>query len=278
MLQNHLISKEQHAYQRGKSTTTTWLEIDTLTTLGLDRRKLVGYQLMDMSAAFNLVDKTILVPKLKMLRYSDNFCKLIMSYMSVRTNSVKIKQHVSEPRQVFTGVGEGSVLGPLVFLVLILEVSLVMRLVMRRLEAETNIARKVELHSVQFADDCTNVIVTEDEWQMETVMTLCSEEYHKYFSSVRMKLNVTKEEHIVHAHAHAARVKPGGVVVDGRQEATKVKLLGMTVDRDYGFSSHVSKVISATSYKLSHVSKIAKYLDDKTLKEVTRSLVLSVLY
>ena len=44
---------------------------------------------MDMSAAFNLVDKTILVPKIKMLSCSDNFCKLIMSYMSGRTNSLK---------------------------------------------------------------------------------------------------------------------------------------------------------------------------------------------
>ena len=163
LLDHKLISKEQHAYQKGKSTTTAWLEIDSLTTSGLDRRKLVGYQLMDMSATFNLVDKTILVPKLRMLGCSDSFCRLIMSYMSGRTNSVKIKQ----------------------------------------------------LHSVQFADDCTNVIITEDEWQMEVVMKLCSQEYHKYFSSQGMKLNVSKEEHICHAYMSSARVNPGGVVVDG---------------------------------------------------------------
>ena len=279
LLDHKLISKEQHAYQKGKSTTTAWLEIDSLTTSGLDRRKLVGYQLMDMSATFNLVDKTILVPKLRMLGCSDSFCRLIMSYMSGRTNSVKIKQYVSVPRQVPTGVGEGSVLGPLVFLILILEVTLVQQIVRDRLKSEhEEIARKVELHSVQFADDCTNVIITEDEWQMEVVMKLCSQEYHRYFSSQGMKLNVSKEEHICHAYMPSARVKPGGVIVDGRPEALKVKLLGMTVDRDYSFTTHVGKVIAAASYKLSHVSKVAKYLDDKTLKEVTRSLVLSVLY
>ena len=102
------------------------------------------------------------------------------------------------------------------FLILILEVTLVQQIVRDRLKSEhEEIAKKVELHSVQFADDCTNVIITEDEWQMEVVMKLCSQEYHKYFSSQGMKLNVSKEEHICHAYMSSARVNPGGVVVDG---------------------------------------------------------------
>ena len=57
------------------------------------------------------------------------------------------------------------------------------------------------LHTVQFADDCTNVLAMDDKWQMERLMETCSKEYHVYFGAQGMKLNLTKEEHIIHAQA-----------------------------------------------------------------------------
>ena len=93
-----------------------------------------------------------------------------------------------------------------------------------------------------------------------------------------MKLNLTKEEHIVHSPSPAMRTRPDGVTVDGRPEAHSVKLLGIIVDRDYKFSTHVSKVVASTAYKLSHVARVKDLLTSKQLKEVTTSLVLSVLY
>ena len=92
-----------------------------------------------------------------------------------------------------------------------------------------------------------------------------------------MKLNLTKEEHIVHAKSNRARKKPGGVVVDGREEAMDVKLLGITVNRNYKFTKHVSKVISATNYRLSHMAKLSSYIPDEQLKQATQALALSVL-
>ena len=92
-----------------------------------------------------------------------------------------------------------------------------------------------------------------------------------------MKLNLTKEEHIVHAKSNRARKKPGGVVVDGREEAMDVKLLGITVNRNYKFTKHVSKVISAANYRLSHMAKLSSYIPDEQLKQATQALALSVL-
>ena len=84
LVNNELISKEQHAYQEGKSVMTAWTELDTITSAGLDRRKLVGWQTQDMTAAFNVVDKDILIPKMRLLGCSELVCKLIYSYMTGR--------------------------------------------------------------------------------------------------------------------------------------------------------------------------------------------------
>ena len=278
LVKNNLISPEQHAYQDRKSVMTAWTEIDTITVSGLDRRKLVGYQLQDMSAAFNLVDKDILKPKLKMLGCSEYVIKLIDSYMTGRTNSVKVQGYVSPAVQVETGVGEGSVLGPLIFLICILEVSCVMEIVREIMEEKhRDINDDVELHTVQFADDCTNVVGTEDEWQMEVAMELCSVEYHKYFSANGMKLNLAKEEHVIHAHSAVKRVKPGGVVVDGREEASKVKLLGIVVESNYRFSAHTSNLISKSNQRLAHIAKVRGMVPEKQLRMMMDALVFSVL-
>ena len=278
LVDNKLISPEQHAYQEKRSVMSAWTEIDTITVSGLDRRKLVGYQLQDLSAAFNVVPKEILIPKLRRLGCSDYVCRLLNSYMSGRYNSVKIGQHVSPPVQVRTGVGEGSVLGPLIFIICILEVSVVMELVMERLQNERpDVAEEVELHSSQFADDCTNIVVTEDEEQMEVSMQACSLEYSRYFSVHGMKLNLVKEEHIVHAHSALKRVKEGGVVVDGRQESQAVKLLGMTVEPNYKFTAHTSKIISKTSQRLAHIAKVKDMVPEKQLRMMMDALAFSVL-
>ena len=52
----------------------------------------------------------------------------------------------------------------------------------------------MELTSVQFADDCTSVILTDNEYQMEKVMEISLKQYHTYFAAQGMKLNMSKEK------------------------------------------------------------------------------------
>lgn len=130
---------------------------------------------------------------------------------------------------------------------------------------------------IAFADDCTNVFVTDTEDQMEAAMEVSSAEYHRYFSAQGMKLNLEKEEHIVHAHSALKRTKEGGVRVDGRPEASKVKLLGMTVESNYKFSAHTSKLISQANQRLAHVAKVKDLVPAKQLRIMMDSLVFSIL-
>lgn len=222
------------------------------------------------------MDRKVLVPKMKKLGFSDMVCNLIDSYMQGRTNSVKVDGYVSDPVEVPTGVGEGSVLGPLIFLIQIIEVTEVMNVIREILEDRDPIlSDSTELRTVQFADDCTNVVATDNEWQMEELLDVCSKEYHRYFSAQGMKLNRSKEEHIVHAHSKAARIK-GDIKVDGREEAEAVKLLGITVNRDFKFTRHTNRVISNTNHRLAHVAKVKPLLGEKQFQMVLHSLVTSV--
>ena len=56
-----LISPTQHAYRARKSCQTAWADLDTKILHALDNGKFVGLLLVDMSAAFNLVDSEVLI-------------------------------------------------------------------------------------------------------------------------------------------------------------------------------------------------------------------------
>ena len=79
----------------------------------------MGILLVDMSAAFNLVVKEVIVPKLKRLGIGEFAAKLLHSYLTSRKSKTKIKGAYSAWIEVKTGIGEGSVLGPQIFILTI---------------------------------------------------------------------------------------------------------------------------------------------------------------
>ena len=106
----------RNAYRAGKSTETAWADLDARIQKATDNCKYIGLLLVDMSAAFNLVDKQIIVPKLKRMGVGELAVKLIFSYLTCRKSRVKVKGLYSAWIAVKTGIGEGSVLGPLIFI------------------------------------------------------------------------------------------------------------------------------------------------------------------
>ena len=77
MENNRLLSPTQHAYRRSKSTQTAWADLDGRIQKALDAGKYVGILLIDMSAAFNLVAKEVIIPKLKVLGVGEFAAKLL---------------------------------------------------------------------------------------------------------------------------------------------------------------------------------------------------------
>ena len=157
----------------------------------IDTGKYVGLLLVDMSAAFNLVAKEIIVPKLKQLGVGEYAAKLIHSYLTSRKSRVKIKGAYSAWICVKTGIGEVSVLGPLIFILTIVCCFIVLyrvaeRLETMKLEAEVDNAityeAEVTISSVEFADDVTGVTVCDTEQQVETSLQIMADEYAKCFT------------------------------------------------------------------------------------------------
>ena len=238
----------------------------------------MGILLVDMSAAFNLVVKEVIVPKLKRLGIGEFAAKLLHSYLTSRKSKTKIKGAYSAWIEVKTGIGVGSVLGPLIFILTIVCCMVGFCRVAARLRSQhftcdtsdTNADADVKLSSVKFADDVTGLTVFKTEDQVAISLEIMMEEYDKYFSAHGLKINVAKCEHIVMGARRTRKV-----VINGREEATEVKLLGLSFFNQYRFGKHVDNTAEKIARRNGQLSKLTSIADQDTMKMLANAVVMS---
>ena len=87
----------------------TWVE-------EVDNGNLVGVMMVDLSAAFDMVDHSILLQKLQLFGLDNRAVAWMKSYLTSRCQSVYVDGCLSPPLSIPCGVPQGSILGPLMYI------------------------------------------------------------------------------------------------------------------------------------------------------------------
>ena len=266
---NQIFSNSQHAYRPRRSCESALLDLDTLIQKGRNEGKVVGLIMTDMSAAFNLIQKQILVAQLKIYGFTSKARTLVHSYLSQRKTRCKIKHSLSDPVTLTSGVGEGSVLGPCYFICGMCSVNIVAK------RTERELAKReiwVEATTLEFADDTSGIVIADSEEDLQEAINVMSEMFKHYFNSMGMCLNQSKGELIIFRSKKAEKVLtlPGG-----QEESKTVKLLGLWIDNDYRFETHTAKVCNKLRFKIANITRVRPYLSMERVKMITESLVIS---
>ena len=115
--QNNLTNSFQSAYTKFNSTETTLLTLHDHIIRAISQQQVTGLCLLDLSAAFDTVDHSILLQRLKSwFGINNTVLSWIQSYLFSRSFTVNINNIKSSPFQLLYGVPQGSVLGPLLFI------------------------------------------------------------------------------------------------------------------------------------------------------------------
>ena len=143
---NHLLNPHQSTYRQSHSTETALLRIVNDILLGLDNDKVALLAPSDMSAAFDTIDHSILLSRLQTsFGISDTVLSWFQSYLLDRSQTVCVKGASSKPSVLSFGVPQGSVLGPILFVLYASPVSDVSVDIPCRMRALLMILRSISL-------------------------------------------------------------------------------------------------------------------------------------
>ena len=176
LLSNKLIRNSQHGFMAGRSCTTNLVEFLDVATQLLDQGKAADLVYLDFAKAFDKVPRERLLAKLESKGITGNILQWIRNWLSGRTQRVKVREARSESSEVESGVPQGTVLGPVLFIIFIDDIDCVATL----LEFISKFADDTKgLKSIESVEDCQKM--------QETLNNLCD-----WAKKWGMKFNVKK--------------------------------------------------------------------------------------
>ena len=228
--------------------------------------------LLDLSAAFDTIDHDILLGRLqKYIGISGTALQWFRSYLQDRDQCILISNTRSRPCKLNIGVPQGSVLGPLLFLVYILPL---MEIISRH-----------RVHRHGYADDTQLYIhfKQKDPNQFHCALAeleACIEDVRVWMISNKLKLNEDKTEFLIITSKHYAPVYQqlnptltvGGVSIE---PSTSVRNLGALFDHTLTLHNQVNAIKRSMYFHIRGISHIRKYIDQETTHLAVQALVIS---
>jgi hypothetical protein len=261
-----LLPELQSAYRAHHSTETAVIKVLADILMALDAGNLTMLTLLDLSAAFDTVDHATLLRRLeKSYGLGGQVLNWFSSYLDDRMQRVRCGTSTSAFAKVCCGVPQGSVLGPILFLLYTADV---MRLIQRH-----------DLHPHLYADDTQiyGFCRPSATMQLQDQSSACIDEVSAWMEANRLQLNTAKTEILWCASSrrqHQIPQLPVRVGTDAVMPATSVRDLGIYLDSDASMATHVSRTVSSCFAVLRQIRSIRRSVSRPVLTSLVVSLVL----
>ena len=178
---NNLISASQSGFRSLHSTLTALIEATDNWSINIDKGLLNGIIFIDLKKAFDTIDHTILLRKLRIYGVDENGIKFFESYLSNRSQRCCVNGELSETAKITCGVPQGINLGPLLFLIYINDLPNCLDRASPRM----------------FADDTNISIAANSLTELEQIINSELKNLHQWLLANRLSLNVAKTEFMI---------------------------------------------------------------------------------
>ena len=260
----------QSAYRPFHSTETALLKVQSDILLNMDNQQVTLLVMLDLSAAFDTIDHSVLVETLRSRVGVDGVAlQWFMSYLSNRTQQVKVNGVRSEKVALETGVPQGSCLGPVLFTVYVADL---FRIIEKHLPDAHGYADDHQVY-LSFRPGPSTV-----QTDSISAMENCISDLRSWMIANWLKVNDSKTEFmVIGSKQQLERVSIPGIQVGDETIApvTSVRNLGAIFDSNLKMDMHIAKACKSAYYHLHNIRRIRKYLTDEAACTITHAFVTS---
>ena len=256
---HNVLYGRQYGFRPGRSCEHALLDAQHKLLHSMNKRQVSLLLLIDFSKAFDLVDHDILLRKLEHYGIRGIALKWMESYLKNREQFVFVNGSSSTKLNIKYGVPQGSILGPLLFIIYANDLPLISQIA----------------HFIMYADDA-NIIITGD--SVQSVLTLADELVLKLISWVDSNglcLNLKKTQYMIFSRSKVQLDSPL-VIANTRIERVKeVRFLGVIVDEKLNWSTHINSLRAKMCRYVGIMYRTKKYLPQKARLQIYHSFIQS---
>ena len=258
---NKIFHQNLHGYRENRSTQTALLAMYDKWVRAASRGQVSGVILLDLSAAFDLVDPVLLIQKLKIYGIKEEFASWIESYLTNRYQAVWIDHVYSDFLHCGVGVPQGSNLGPLFFIIFF-----------------NDLPYHLESSADCYADDTTLTATGTSIKEISDKLTADCETVSNWMKANKLKINPDKT-HILTVGTQQrlnTLVDTVKVVMDNivlAEDPTKTELLlGCNISANLKWQQQVRSLIAKLRTRLLAVAHLKLICNFQTKKTITEGL------
>ena len=246
---NNILYDLQHGFRANRSCESQIISLIHQLCSNNDKNIQTDLIIMDFAKAFDKVPHNRLLYKLKFFGVSDQAANWIKSFLSNRTQTVMLENHSSDNIPVTSGVPQGTVLGPILFLIYINDLPDYLHHSQIRLFADDSIIyRQIKSPSdcLKLQEDLEGAIKWEQDWLMQFHPDKCN------------ILRVTTKKTPIHFYYNMH-----GHILESVENA---KYLGITISSNLKWNKHIQNMTSKANKTLGFIRRNLK-INSVTIKD-----------
>ena len=187
---------------------------------------------------------------------------LFQSYLSGRTQAVRVGHSFSDFNSIDLGVPQGSVLGPILYLIYVNEAPTISEV----------------FSTCLFCDDTTLIFENKNIDTLIQVSTAGLHEFYNWSSANRLSINSSKTSYMCFSNSSNVSDLPN-LELNGvpNERRSSVLFLGVTIDENLKFDLHINNIVTKISKNIGILYKLRQYLPISVLKSIYYSFINSYL-